>query len=143
MPSINKTQQNENNSETEFSLTNQEEKSSNTLIQKEIIAMEDILTQYELNILCEQEQSQIQPIPMQIPIIGGHMKTETRFWEFIIENETTTYIRYGNILSNGVLKERATQIQRHPSSKQAKAFVKMLIDEKVKAGYVGWTNFEN
>ncbi|CAG8598340.1 90_t:CDS:1 [Ambispora leptoticha] len=143
MPSINKAKSNEKNNETEPSLINQEETSSNTFIQKEVITMENILAQYELNNLRAQEQSQTQPIPIQVPIIGGHMETETRFWEFIIEDETTTYIRYGNILSDGTLKERATQIQRHPSSKQAKAFVKMLIDEKVKVGYVGWANFEN
>ncbi|CAI2166437.1 11733_t:CDS:1 [Funneliformis geosporum] len=75
------------------------------------------------------------------PIPSGHLETSTRFWQFKVEEGLTTYVRYGNIRADGTLKERATHIQKHYCFGDAKQFVENLIDEKIKAGYVGWARW--
>ncbi|CAG8484656.1 4642_t:CDS:1 [Funneliformis caledonium] len=75
------------------------------------------------------------------PIPSGHLETSTRFWQFKVEEGLTTYVRYGNIRADGTLKERATHIQQHYCFGDAKQFVENLIDEKIKAGYVGWARW--
>jgi predicted DNA-binding WGR domain protein len=76
------------------------------------------------------------------PILpSGHLETSTRFWQFKVEEGLITYVRYGNIRADGSLKERATHIQQHSCYSDARKFVENLIDEKIKAGYVGWTRW--
>jgi len=75
------------------------------------------------------------------PIPSGHLETSTRFWQFRVEEGLITYVRYGNIRADGSLKERATHIQQHSCYSDARQFVENLVDEKIKAGYVGWTRW--
>jgi predicted DNA-binding WGR domain protein len=75
------------------------------------------------------------------PIPSGHLETSTRFWQFRVEEGLITYVRYGNIRADGTLKERATHIQQHSCYSDARQFVENLVDEKIKAGYVGWTRW--
>ncbi|CAG8457591.1 11956_t:CDS:1 [Diversispora eburnea] len=75
------------------------------------------------------------------PIPSGHLETSTRFWQFRVEEGRTTYVRYGNIRADGSFKERATHIQQHLNYVDAKKFVENLVDEKIKAGYVGWARW--
>jgi len=76
------------------------------------------------------------------PILpSGHLETSTRFWQFKVEEGLITYVRYGNIRADGTLKERATHIQQHSCYGDARNFVENLVDEKIKAGYVGWTRW--
>ncbi|KAG9289956.1 hypothetical protein G9A89_010262 [Geosiphon pyriformis] len=117
------------------------------------IRMNSLLTQYEAilaykrkKMLQKEAQSQSQSQSKQYIshsassslslLSSGLFKTEKKFWQFKIQNETTTLIRYGNILPDGTLKERAEQTQLHPSNKNATEFVEKLVQEKIKAGYV-------
>jgi predicted DNA-binding WGR domain protein len=75
------------------------------------------------------------------PIPSGHLETSTRFWQFRVEEGLITYVRYGNIRADGSLKERATHIQQHSCYGDARQFVENLVDEKIKAGYVGWARW--
>ncbi|CAG8520536.1 13109_t:CDS:1 [Acaulospora colombiana] len=75
------------------------------------------------------------------PIPSGHLETATKFWQFMVEEGRTTYVRYGTIRADGSLKERATHIQQHLNYADAKEFVENLVDEKIKAGYVGWAHW--
>ncbi|CAG8632976.1 23430_t:CDS:2 [Cetraspora pellucida] len=71
------------------------------------------------------------------PLPSGHLETGTRFWQFKVEEGLITYVRYGNIRPDGNLMERAIHIQQHSSYLDAKKFVENIVDEKIKAGYVG------
>ncbi|CAG8555502.1 2364_t:CDS:2 [Ambispora gerdemannii] len=71
----------------------------------------------------------------------GYLETNTRFWEFKIESGITTYVRFGKKEPDGKLKERATQIQHHQSSEDARQFIEKMIDDKINAGYVGWAEW--
>jgi hypothetical protein len=75
------------------------------------------------------------------PIPSGHLETSTRFWQFRVEEGLITYIRYGSIRADGSLKGRATHIQQHSCYGDARQFVEHLVDEKIKAGYVGWARW--
>uniref|UniRef100_A0A1D1XTA8 Bifunctional protein FolD n=1 Tax=Anthurium amnicola TaxID=1678845 RepID=A0A1D1XTA8_9ARAE len=75
------------------------------------------------------------------PIPSGHLETSTRFWQFRVEEGLITYVRFGSIRADGSLKGRATHIQQHPCYGDARQFVENLIDEKIKAGYVGWARW--
>jgi len=75
------------------------------------------------------------------PIPSGHLETSTRFWQFRVEEGLITYVRYGNIRADGSLKGRATHIQQHSCYGDARQFVENLVDEKIKAGYVGWARW--
>ncbi|KAG9297830.1 hypothetical protein G9A89_000663 [Geosiphon pyriformis] len=132
-----------------------------TLTAENFAEMDGLLAQYEAILVKErqeilQSQQKIQshsPLSTSVsstssiisattiasshPSLSGYLRTDTRFWEFCIEDETTTQIRYGNILQDGTQKERAIQTQRHSSPLRAQEFVQRLIDEKLKAGYVG------
>ncbi|CAG8465041.1 9481_t:CDS:1 [Acaulospora morrowiae] len=95
------------------------------------------LTIYSKNIIIplSNDQEIISPIP------SGHFETSRRFWQFKVEEGQTTYVRYGTIRADGGLEERATHIQQHPNYADAKKFVENLVDEKIKAGYVGWARW--
>ncbi|KAG9290452.1 hypothetical protein G9A89_007183 [Geosiphon pyriformis] len=107
--------------------------------------MDGLLDQYEAILFYEKQQllkkQQKEKIfefsSKSAKMLSGYMETDTRFWEFKIENETTTYIRFGKIEPDGKLKERATQKQHHDSSEKARNFVQKLINSKIDAGYVG------
>ncbi|CAG8466758.1 2618_t:CDS:1 [Paraglomus occultum] len=67
----------------------------------------------------------------------GHLRSEKRFWQFII-SDTTTYVTYGTINGDEELQERATQIMRHRSIEAAQEFINEKIEERINHGYVGW-----
>ncbi|CAG8465065.1 10449_t:CDS:2 [Racocetra fulgida] len=75
------------------------------------------------------------------PLPSGHLETATRFWQFKVEEGLITHVRYGNIRPDGSLMERAIHVQHHSSYLDAKKFVENLVDEKIKAGYVGWSRW--
>ena len=68
----------------------------------------------------------------------GHLRSQERFWQFIIDDDTTTYVSYGIIIDGGKLKERATQIKRHLCIQSAQEYINNMIEEKMANGYVGW-----
>nr|CAG8441333.1 1267_t:CDS:1 [Entrophospora candida]CAG8446449.1 11596_t:CDS:1 [Entrophospora candida] len=77
--------------------------------------------------------------PPSIP--SGHLENSTKFWQFKVEEEMITYVRYGSIDYDGSLKERALHVQQHSCYLDAKKFIENLINEKTKAGYIGWINW--
>ncbi|CAG8752988.1 10051_t:CDS:1, partial [Gigaspora rosea] len=75
------------------------------------------------------------------PLPSGHLETANKFWQFKVEEGLITYVRYGSIRADGSLKERAIHVQHHSSYLDAKKFVENIVDEKIKAGYVGWSRW--
>ncbi|KAG9307555.1 hypothetical protein G9A89_023120 [Geosiphon pyriformis] len=106
------------------------------LVQYEAILTYERKQQKKQKLLQQREQQQIQP---QIP--SGFLENDKRFWEFRIENDITTFVRYGYIEPDGSLKERAMQKQEHATPVNARRFVERIIDEKLNSGYVGWTHW--
>ncbi|CAG8461800.1 12613_t:CDS:1 [Ambispora gerdemannii] len=103
-------------------------------------SMEGLLAQYETILAFERKQLyKKQEAAKNVP--SGFLKKDKRFWEFRIENETTTFVRYGYIQEDGELKERAVQKQQHSNPSMARRFVERFIDEKLNSGYVGWTRW--
>lgn len=70
-------------------------------------------------------------------IQSGHLESATKFWQFRIDGETT-YIRYGSIVADGSLKERAIQVEQHNDEVTAQKKIETLITKKLSSGYQGW-----
>ncbi|CAG8455864.1 9635_t:CDS:2 [Ambispora leptoticha] len=103
-------------------------------------SMEGLLAQYEALLAFERKQLyKKKEAAKNVP--SGFLKKDKRFWEFRIENETITFVRYGYIQEDGTLKERAVQKQQHSNPSMARRFVERFIDEKMNSGYVGWTRW--